>query len=755
MRRPLSHLILPHFVLLITFFLLTPWVIGSAVGGETPWQITADTLIHYKQPECIFAEGNVIMQQQDAGPDAMLIKADWVRYDLELGLVKARGHVFIQSASEEVTADSAHVDMNSKTGDLGSALIFLKENHMYISGKEVKKTGESSYTIKEGWASACNPAGRKRLPWRIKASEGRITVEGLAVLKHASLQVKNVPVVYSPYVVFPANTKRETGFLFPEWSQSNRDGFGLLTPFFINLSPSHDITLYPGYMGKRGVMYGAEFRYVSDEMSRGTFLFTHLRDRKADTVGDDYKNDGFLRTDRNRYWFTGKADHDFGNNLVGRLDLDFVSDRDYLQEFQEGLTGYDNIDLQFLKVYGRGNKDLALTQRESSVRLTKTWSEMLFSGEFHTIQDVSDVPRVTTPLQALPRLKFNGRSPLQAVPLSVAWDSEYVNYWREEGVGAHRVDLNPSVITSLPRGQFLEGKMTVGLRETLYEVEIYGDKDKHTYPHNDFQDRTVFNLESNVATVLMRDFDVSLGDIQWIEHTVRPNVIYNYLPSVEQKQLPSLDGIDRVAAKNWITYELTNYFEAGGWREDDTPFSRNLGYFKVSQVYNVREDRRASTGDADKQRVLSDIGFELETYPAEQLKIKYETNLSVYGKGVTRYELITNYINQRGDNLYVDYRYLQNAGMSPPYFFLNSTGESQHDLIGSIKTRLTEKVAVYATLEKSFSSDHTVEETVGVTYKPHCWLMEVSTTRTIGEQRFMVVFSLDGIGKAFEWGKQL
>ncbi len=523
---------------LFVLVLLACWqfrTVAAAAGngsGAVPWQVTADSLVHFDQPEYMIARGDVVMTREQAGAEPLVIKADWVRYDVGQGRVSARGHVFLESPDQQVTADEADLDLNNQTGTLRNAVIFLAENHLYISGREVEKTGEFTYRFEDGWASSCTPQTDKRQPWRIRSADADVTLEGAAVLKHARLQVKDVPVLYTPYLIFPAKTKRETGFLFPEWSQSSRDGFGLTVPFFINLSPSADITLYPGYLQNRGVEYDAEFRYVAAENSYGTFMVNHLRDRKQDTAEENFKSDGEpFRTDRNRYWFRGKADHDFGDNLLGKLDIDLVSDHDYLQEFEGGLTGFTKSDEYFLRTFNRGFQEATITDRESTMQLTKSWADMTLFGEVQIVQDSSDLVRATSPLQRLPRIEFDGRRQIgrERSLLSLAWDTEYVYYWRDEGIGAHRLDLHPRLITSIPRGSILEGKLTAGLRETVYDVEVHGDQASHTWQYDNFQNRTVPDFEGNLATLFMRDFDISLGPVEWLEHSVRPNLIYNYI----------------------------------------------------------------------------------------------------------------------------------------------------------------------------------------------------------------------------------
>ena len=217
---------------------------GQASARSIPWEITADSLVHLNDPDSILAEGNVIMiRPKDQGPGGMYIRADWARYDKERGTIKARGNVYVLSGRDEITATSADLNLEAETGTFRDSTIFMAESHMYVTGQEVVKTGEFSYILKKGWATACKPEEGKSPPWSFTSSTTNLTVDGMAQMTNVVFHVKDAPLAYTPYFTFPAKTKRESGVLFPEWSHSSRSGFGLMVPVFLNISPSTDITL--------------------------------------------------------------------------------------------------------------------------------------------------------------------------------------------------------------------------------------------------------------------------------------------------------------------------------------------------------------------------------------------------------------------------------------------------------------------------------------------------------------------------------
>ncbi|OGQ99723.1 MAG: hypothetical protein A2505_03815 [Deltaproteobacteria bacterium RIFOXYD12_FULL_55_16] len=748
-------------------------LVPTALARPVPWEITADSLVHLNDPDSILAEGNVIViRPKSQGPGGMFIRADWARYDKERGTIKARGNVYLLSGADEITASSADLDLETETGAFTDSTIFLAETHIFITGEEVMKTGEFSYTLKKGWATACKPEEGKSPPWSFTSSTTRLTLDGMAQMTNAVFHVKDAPLAYTPYLIFPAKTKRESGLLFPEWSSSSRSGVGLMAPVFFNISPSTDITLYPGYLSRRGVQYGSEFRYVKGPESRGAFMLNYLHDDLDDgaDLTKEYNQDGLIRRAANRYWLRGKANHDFGGQLTARLDLDLVSDQDYLQEFKEGAAGFTASKLLFLDEFGRDLQEETLFERESSLQLVKSWANMVAGAELRTRQNTAHdlqlvngaptfLPRTISPLQALPRLDFTGRLPLGASQLNLAWDSEYVNYWRAEGVGAQRLDLHPRLISFLPRSGWLEGRVSGGARETAYQVEAYGDS---TWEKDQFQDRQAYDFTGNMATIFLRDF--ALGNNGWLEHLVRPNLLYEYLTRTQE--LPSLDGtlginsyfdsVDHLERKNWLTWQLNNYLTLGGVNDKGDFWNRSLGWFKLLQTYDLRQDNPESLGlsATGTRYAWSDLRFETAVSPAPNWTLGYQTNLSMYDKGVTRYELLNHYSLAGGHRLGLNYRYLKDSGMVAPYFYTD-LGESAHDLIGSLGARLSETLTASAYLVKSFSEKNTVESRARLIYQPACWMMELETSKTADDQRVMVIFSLDGIGRALRFGRDL
>jgi len=585
------------------------------------------------------------------------------------------------------------------------------------------------------------PKKGKAPPWSFGWSKATITREGFAHFINATLRVKDVPVIYSPYFGFSTNQQRKTGLLMPEFSQGQRDGAGILVPLFINLSPCQDLTLYGGDLAKRGVAGGAEYRYVRDEYSKGVFTLSYLHDHLKDTAKNDYKSDGIYRSRQNRYWLRGKIDQDFGENWLGKLDLDLVSDQDYLQEYADGMLGFTKSDLEFRRLFHRGFQSKTTYVRSNTAQLYKGWADMSLNTEVRLVQDVTSTPS-THHLWTLPRVTFAGSHALlqpQAVSTGLrafaentdlTWNSEFVNYWREAGVGGRRLDLHPQLKAPLPISPYLETTATVGVRETLYNVD-----DNSAIPAgygNGILTRYLYDFNLATSTIFMRDFNFKRYSRR-LTHMIRPNLSYTYVPYKRQNYLPSMDGVDRLAARNIIGYGIDNDLDLSPFGEDGRAPSRRLAYSKIRQSYNIREAKRDSRGPLDHHRPFSDIYIEAGLYPINNWSLIYKTNWNVYGRGILNYELTSSYANSNGDNLTFEYRYYP--------------AQTVNQVNLNVTKKLTDTLLAQGIFDHSLYYDETSTASLRIFYHPACWALEMlASTATNEDYRFTILFSLEGVG---------
>ena len=152
----------------------------------------------------------------------------------------------------------------------------MDANHLYLKGETIEKRGEATYFLKRGEATTCDGANPD---WKFAGEEVEVTIDGYGTLKHGTFQVKGFPVLYLPYLIFPAKTTRQTGLLFPQISFSEEKlGWDMVIPFYWVVSENADATFYQRYMDKRGFQEGIEFRYLVCEHTHGTLYGDYLND---------------------------------------------------------------------------------------------------------------------------------------------------------------------------------------------------------------------------------------------------------------------------------------------------------------------------------------------------------------------------------------------------------------------------------------------------------------------------------------------
>jgi LPS-assembly protein len=749
---PARHSLFVRSVILLILYLLflrLPLVLAADAQPTTLWEITADEITHERKTDTIVAQGNVVIEKQEkTAPEAMAIHADWVQYNTALETVRAAGNLKITINDDEIKAREALINLGEQTGIFHQAAIFRAPNNLYLTGATIQKTGTNAYWVQDGALTTCTTTAGNTAPWSIHSKDSQITGNGYAKLKHASFWIKNVPVAYVPYILVPADTGRKNGLLFPEISQSKRDGFGLVAPVFIDLAPYRDITLYPGYLAKRGGTAGAEFRYMTSYESYGTLAVNYLNDRTVDTFGDDYKSDGILRTNRQRYWFRGKADHTFANGAVGRLDLDRVSDRDFLQEYKKGLIGFKNSNDSFQKFFHRSFQTETMPFRDNSLQLSKSWTTMAVNGELLAVDDAGDNNGEQTSPWAVPRLLFAGATQLTHAPFDLSWNSEYTYYWRERGSGGHRLDLHPRLIAPLAISPYLETEASAGLRETVYHTDYRGPLPDDGSQRSQNLTRTMYDIDIRTATTLVRDYHFGRSrannashSFAALRHILRPELEYTYIPSVDQDELPQFDETDRVAAVNLLRYGFINHFRLNNGQEGASP-AREVAYAKIQQYYNGDEDRHP----------FSDLFLRVYLTPVNDLGLYAETALSMYGQGLTYYDVSTSFNYHQQHKLALHYRYLENANVAYPYFFAEPTGDAIRQIDAGIESKLTKKLAAKFNIAHSISANGTVEANLHLIYHPSCWTVELVANQSPDDTSLMAIVSLEGIGGELKLG---
>ncbi|MBM3301582.1 MAG: LPS-assembly protein LptD, partial [Deltaproteobacteria bacterium] len=184
---------------------------------KIPIQVNADRLSYDHETKTITVRGNVGLTQGNTR-----VRADSVSFNVDTGELTAKGKVIVRVGGDMIEAESFTLRLREATGVVYNGKLLLTRNNIYLEGKKLEKLGESTYHVEEGGFTTCDGL---RPDWRITGKSVDVTLEGYGTLKHGFFYIKDIPVFYLPWLIYPAKRQRQTGFLMPTMANSSLRGF--------------------------------------------------------------------------------------------------------------------------------------------------------------------------------------------------------------------------------------------------------------------------------------------------------------------------------------------------------------------------------------------------------------------------------------------------------------------------------------------------------------------------------------------------
>ncbi len=712
-------------IILLTLLILTLFVsqycalaIASDILPEKnktiKWDISALKVTYDDKRGLYIAEHNVIIK----GGDTKLT-ADYLEFNNISTDVYAQGNIILTSGKDKINCDSLQINLQSETGIIYNGVLFIKENNFHITGDKIEKLAANTYKADKATLTSCSG---KNPDWKISAKDIKITIEGYGFAKHATLWAKKVPVIYIPYLIFPAKVKRQTGLLSPRFASSSRKGFEYEQPLFFAIAQNQDATIYSDYMQKRGEKFAAEYRYILDTKSRGIFFLDYLHDSKIDDgtkKTSDYRFDSTpQRTNSNRYWIRSKINQGLPSDFSLKLDIDFVSDADYLHEFKNGFTGFHNTAKYFRQTFGRSIDDYDDTTRETRLNLNKTWDNKAFDINFDWFDNIIARKNNSedTTLQTLPSIEYTSlKQKIYSSPVYYNINSGFDMFYRKDTNASlsngKRLDIHPGFSIPYRITPYLFVEPSLGLRETAWYTK-------------DFSHREIFDAHLNISTKILKIFNPNSDFADKIKHEIIPELKYTYIPDIDQSDLPYFNEIDRIAEENSLTWLLTQRFTTRKTSNNKNIY-RDFAWIKFYQTYYFNKNNNTI------KDTLSDIYFEGELSLNNYLSLGSKLAWSPYGHYFTSNETSITLSDLRGDSLHAEYRYKRKKSKS---------------LIGILQILIIDGLNAYYSHEQDLLHGKRIQSKLGFELKKSCWSLVTSFSDTPDDKAISILIELHGIG---------
>ena len=198
------------------------------------------------------AEGDVQITFQD-----YVVTGDVAEYDEQTREGFVAGQARFSQRQAWLTCSRAEFNFDTQTGVFYDASGFT-DREFYIRSRTIHKTGKDTYRAESGMLTACP---EERPKWSFTASQAQIRVDRTARLRNAVFKVKNVPVLYIPYVVLPMEKKARSSGLVPfHTGSSTSKGRVFREGYYQTLGRSADFMVYGDYFSLRGLAVGGIFR---------------------------------------------------------------------------------------------------------------------------------------------------------------------------------------------------------------------------------------------------------------------------------------------------------------------------------------------------------------------------------------------------------------------------------------------------------------------------------------------------------------
>ncbi|MFC1889224.1 LPS-assembly protein LptD [Thermodesulfobacteriota bacterium] len=675
--------------------------------GEEDVHVVADFISLSRTDGIVTAEGDVEIKRGERA-----IYASRILIDAESGRIEAEGDVVYVEPGHVITCDHAEVVIEEDTGILVMASMSIDSDRYRLDGDVIERIESGQYRAESAEFTPCRcrtgpPA------WSFSARKMDLKVGDKATIRRGFFRIRNLPVFFIPYMVYPVSTERQSGFLMPGLSHSSRHGYWAELPFFLTLGPSADLTIIPEYMSERGVSGRARFRYVYRRLFEGEIYGHAIKDRLEGET---------------RYRVSVLHDQNLWDVARFRADVLTVSDDLYPRDFMAG----------FAQRMSR--------QIESTIYLERGWEGLYMGAEFSKLEGLEDSAMGGAEINRMPefRMRFLTRKPWPQIPLGYSVDIGFSDMRSGNGeIKRKRIDLFPRFSIPLSPLYGIRLIPDVGVRSVVSWKE--GDEENERM-------NLVFasgaRLEANVG----RYYN---GDHHVLKHIVRPFVDYRLRRHIREEAIPAIDGIDVDLSRNFLFFGIENeiYSRSKHGRPEGSAARRLL---KLALMSCLDIDMPRKCPNEERDHSFGDIAAYLAASPRSWIDIEASTLYDWKEKALKNFSCALTLTTTREDSLSLGYQQgdsfdvdLRSRVEVLDSYVLPYEAEEIPKLL-SMSSKIGLLRGLMLKLSSRYFPDHAeqVEYLVGLRYRSlsECWAIETTMRRTQRPKEFTFTIGFDLMG---------
>jgi LPS-assembly protein len=461
-----------------------------------------------------------------------IIKGDYIHYDQVSDEMFAKGSVRLFRDDNTYTGPELRLRMDDYQGFFVAPDYYLWGNQGRGFADRINFLSRTQSTMIEPIYTTCPPGDYE---WYMTADSMDLD-QGTAVgVGHdATVYFQGVPILTSPYLTFPLDNSRRSGFLPPTVSATSTSGFEFLVPYYWNIAPNRDMTIYNNLMSRRGLQEAFDFRFLEPQY-KGDVRFEALNDEETKTFRYSMLIQG--------NW----AGSGMFQGFSGSVNFQKVSDANYFVDFSRNLAAASTRTLP---------RDLELTYSSTYWNLTAR------AVRYQTLELPDST--IAVPYDKVPEFELEAAK-LDYGGFDFGLSGFATRFETIGAVGGDRFVLNPSISYPIVgAGWFVRPKLS-------YNSTSYALTDQAPGLPNSFN-RNVPTV--SVDSGLTFERSTTLFDHDY-DQTLEPRLFYVYRPYRNQTQFPDFDsgipdfnfsqlfaensytGYDRLADENQLTAAVT------------------------------------------------------------------------------------------------------------------------------------------------------------------------------------------------------
>ncbi len=339
------------------------------------------------------------------------VRSDSAVVDQGQRSVTLQGNVQLREPGMLLLGDGARVNMDSGEVQIDDATYVFHESGIRGTAGQLRRGDNDVIYIDNATYTTCEPGNNT---WLLSAGNIQIDPKtGLATARNMWVKVKDVPVLYLPWIRYPVDGRRASGLLFPQFSIGDENGLDIAQPIYLNLAPNYDATITPRYIQQRGPMLELETRHLSpytETVVGGAYLWNDDGGNDSDENINIDPVTGKRPHEGDTRWLVN-IDHTGGLGYAWDTEIDYtkVSDAEYFRDL--------------------GNRTLEVSSQTHMKQLaaagyrTDNWRFNMMGVEYQTL-----IENTGEQYQQLPRMDADGRYYFDDLDLLLTLDNQYTMF---------------------------------------------------------------------------------------------------------------------------------------------------------------------------------------------------------------------------------------------------------------------------------------------------------------------------------------